>query len=131
MYILVIHSYNEKPDSWAFIHLIKWLSMKWSWSKSISNLSFLIALLTMLRCTAERACLLSCFSHVQFFASLWNVAHQAPLFMGFSRQVYWSGLPCPLPGYIPIQGSNSYHLCFLNFRRILYPLSRCGRWIGP
>ena len=23
MYILVIHSYNEKPDSWAFIHLIK------------------------------------------------------------------------------------------------------------
>ena len=26
------------------------------------------------------------------------VAHQAPLFMGFSRQEYWSGLLCPSPG---------------------------------
>ena len=25
----------------------------------------------------------------------WTVAHQAPLSMGFSRQEYWSGLPCP------------------------------------
>ena len=28
----------------------------------------------------------------------WTVAHQAPLFMGFSRQEYWSGLPFPSPG---------------------------------
>ena len=28
----------------------------------------------------------------------WTVAHQAPLSMGFSRQEYWSGLPCPPPG---------------------------------
>ena len=28
---------------------------------------------------------------------LWTVAHQAPLFMGFSRQEYWSGLPFPSP----------------------------------
>ena len=27
-----------------------------------------------------------------------TVAHQAPLSMGFSRQEYWGGLPCPLPG---------------------------------
>ena len=27
----------------------------------------------------------------------WTVAHQAPLYMGFSRQEYWSGLPCPPP----------------------------------
>ena len=33
-----------------------------------------------------------------------TVAHQAPLFMGFSRQEYWSGLPCPLPGYLPNPG---------------------------
>ena len=44
------------------------------------------------------ACLLSCFSHVPLFATLWTVAHQAPLSMGFSRQEYWSGLPCPPPG---------------------------------
>ena len=45
-----------------------------------------------------QACMLSHFSHVQFFATLWAVAHQAPLSMGFSRQEYWSGLPCPPPG---------------------------------
>ena len=32
------------------------------------------------------ACVLSCFSHVQLFATLWTIAHQAPLSMGFSRQ---------------------------------------------
>ena len=36
-------------------------------------------------------------SHVQLFATLWTVAHQAPLFMGYSRQEYWSGLPSPPP----------------------------------
>ena len=39
-------------------------------------------------------------SRVQLFATLWTVAHQAPLFVGFSRQEYWSGLPCPPPGDI-------------------------------
>ena len=37
-------------------------------------------------------CVLSHFSHVQLFATLWTVAHQAPLSMGFSWQEYWSGL---------------------------------------
>ena len=31
----------------------------------------------------------------------WNVAHQAPLSTGFSRQEYWSALPCPTPGDLP------------------------------
>ena len=39
-----------------------------------------------------------------FFAILWTVVHQAPLCMGFSRQEYWSGLPCPLPGDLPDLG---------------------------
>ena len=34
----------------------------------------------------------------------WIVAHQAPLSMGFSRQDYWSGLPCPPPGDLPNPG---------------------------
>ena len=34
----------------------------------------------------------------------WTVAHQAPLSMGFSRQKYWSGLPCPPPGGLPNSG---------------------------
>ena len=36
--------------------------------------------------------------------TLWTVAHQAPLSMGFSRQEYWSGLPFPLPGDLPDPG---------------------------
>ena len=36
-------------------------------------------------------------SHVQFFATPWTVALQAPLPMEFCRQVYWSGLPCSFP----------------------------------
>ena len=34
----------------------------------------------------------------------WTVAHQAPLSMGFSREKYWSGLPCPSPGDFPDPG---------------------------
>ena len=50
------------------------------------------------------ACVLSCFSRVQLCAVLWTVAFQAPLSMGFSRQEYWSGLPCPSPGDRPRPG---------------------------
>ena len=50
------------------------------------------------------ACMLSRFSHVRFFATLWTIAHQAPLSMGFPRQEYWSGLPLPSPGDLPNPG---------------------------
>ena len=36
--------------------------------------------------------------------NLWTIGHQAPLSMGFSRQEYWSGLPCPPPGHLPDPG---------------------------
>ena len=39
-----------------------------------------------------------------------TVAHQAPLSMGFSRQEYWSGLPCPPPGDLPDPGIQSMSL---------------------
>ena len=45
--------------------------------------------------------MLSGCSHVRFFVTLWTVAHQAPLSMGFSRQEYWSELPCPPSGDHP------------------------------
>ena len=50
------------------------------------------------------ACVLNCFIHVQLFATLWTVVGQAPPSMGFSRQEYRSGLPCPPPGDIPNPG---------------------------
>ena len=43
-------------------------------------------------------------SHVQLFATLWTVAHQAPLSREFPRQEYWSGLPFPSPGDLPDPG---------------------------
>ena len=45
--------------------------------------------------------LLSRFSSVWLFATQWTVACKAPLSMGFSRQEYYSGLPCPPPGDLP------------------------------
>ena len=57
--------------------------------------------------------MLSLFSRVWFFATSWTVAHQAPLSMGFSRQEYWSGLPCRLPGHLEdlTQGLKPCLLC--------------------
>ena len=49
-------------------------------------------------------CVPSRFSCVRLFATLWTVAHQAPLSMEFSRQGYWSGWPCPPPGDFPDPG---------------------------
>ena len=56
------------------------------------------------------------FSHVQLFATLWTVAHQAPLSTEFPRQEYWSGLPFPPP--FQIQGSNQVS-CISKSREVL------------
>ena len=48
--------------------------------------------------------MLNCFCHVQLSATLWTVDCQVPLSMGFSRQEYWSGLPCPTLGDLPDPG---------------------------
>ena len=50
------------------------------------------------------ACVLSHVSCVPLFATLWIVALQAPLSTEFSRQEYWTGLPCPPPGDLPDPG---------------------------
>ena len=55
-------------------------------------------------------CVLSHFRHVWLFVTLWTVAYQVPLSMGFSRQEYWSGLPCPPPGDLPDTGIKSISL---------------------
>ena len=63
------------------------------------------------------------FSRVQLLA-LQTVACQAPLSMRFSRQEYWSGLPCPPIEDLPDPGTEP---CLLYCRRILYLLSHRGR----
>ena len=53
----------------------------------------------------SNACMLSHFSCVRLCNSMdMTVVRQAPLSMGFSRQEYWSGLPCPPPGDLPDPG---------------------------
>ena len=47
---------------------------------------------------------LSRFSCVRLFLTPWTIAHQSLLSMGFSRQEYWSGLPCPSPDNRPDPG---------------------------
>ena len=51
--------------------------------------------------------MLSRFSHVWLFATLWTIAHQAPLSSGFSSQEYWSGLPCPPLGIVCVNSGKS------------------------
>ena len=43
-------------------------------------------------------------SHVHLFATLWTVAHKAPLSLGILQEGCWSGLPLPYPGYLPNPG---------------------------
>ena len=49
-------------------------------------------------------CVLGRFHHVRLSVIPWTIAHQAPLSLGFSRQEYWSGLPCPVPDDLPHPG---------------------------
>ena len=49
-------------------------------------------------------CVLSLFRSVHLLVTPWTVARPAPLYMGFSRQEHWSGLPCPPPGDLPDSG---------------------------
>jgi len=89
-------------------------SFSFPWSSLLLNLCVeFFSLLIVL-------CMLSCLSHVWLFVTLWTVAHQAPLSIGFSRQEYWSGLPCTPPGDLPDPGikPESYITC--TCRQVLY-----------
>ena len=45
------------------------------------------------------------------FVTPWTIAHQAPLFVGFSKQGCWGGLPFPSPGDLPDPGIESVFSC--------------------
>ena len=57
------------------------------------------------------------------FVTPWTVALQAPLSMGFSRQEYWSGLPCPPPGDLPHPGTEHGSPHLLNWQVYSLPLA--------
>ena len=81
--------------------VLEWVAIAFSYkqheasTKSLDNLNSASTVGTFV---------LSLLSRVQLFATLWAVAHQAPLSMGFSKQEYQSGLPFPSPGVLPNPG---------------------------
>ena len=83
-----------------------WLT--WSYSAGVSGCSskFVNKLQdkALLKPVSLSARMLRHFSQVRLFATPWTIACQAPLSMGFFRQEYWSGLPCPPPGGLPDPG---------------------------
>ena len=60
--------------------------------------------LSIWRLTSYQIYVLCFCSAMSLFVTPWTVTCKAPLSMGFSRQGYWSGLPCPLPGALPDPG---------------------------
>ena len=71
--------------------------------------------------------MLSHFSHVRLFAAPWTIAHQAFLSIEFSRQGYWSGLPCPPPGESPNPGIKPASPALQ--AEVTYPKCRARIWI--
>ena len=55
--------------------------------------------------------------------TLWTVAHKAPLFLGFFKQEYWSGLPFPSPGDLPNLGLEPASPESLALQAVSLPLS--------
>ena len=49
----------------------------------------------------QKQIVLSRSSCVRLLVTPWTIAHQAPWSMVFTRQEYWSGLPCTPPGDLP------------------------------
>ena len=80
--------------------------MKYPQNEVESDLGTIYVLLFyMLFIYIDKVCVCAqSFSCVQFFVTLWTVAHQAFLSMGFSQQEYWIGFPFPPPGDLPDPG---------------------------
>ena len=80
-------------------------TVSFSWNSLHSSIGSPDLLDEFLNSCILKFCLLFvCLTHIQLFVTLWTVAHQASLSMGFSEQEYWTGLPCPSPEDLPNPG---------------------------
>ena len=89
---------NKQIVQYVFIQIHLWSKIfnvrKMDRGECLMNFQAVSFALTL----PDRKCLhAQLFSHAWFFVTPWTVAWQAPLFMGSSKQEYWSGLPCPPP----------------------------------
>ena len=99
-------------QSWGYFKWFPWTHISYSWNY------------INIMCTWY---VVSHFSHVWFFATLWTVACQALLSVGFSRKAFWSGWPFPSPGYLPEPGLNLGLLHLLHWQENSLPLAPSRR----
>ena len=120
-------------DREAWHGAVHWVAKSQTWLSDWTELNFkkkkkiLLTCPPLLPCpctvyhnATARKVKVKSFSRVRLFATPWTVACQAPPPMGFPRQEYWSGLPCPPPGDLLDPGIEPGSP---NCRRTLYHLS--------
>ena len=96
-------------------------------NKKTAWICFLFNVIFICVCAYMHKCTLNHFSSVWLFAMLWTVVRQVPLSMGFSRQEYWSGLPCPPLGDLPDPGIEPISLKSTCIgKRVLYHYRHLG-----
>ena len=93
----IFHSQISASSYWA------WWLLSWCQAEEFGCFPIYLTIYSILGHQEIQAtvCVLSRFSCVQLFPTPWTVACQAAVATGFSRQEYWSGLPCPPPGDLP------------------------------
>jgi len=94
----------------------------WGCKESDKTEQLTLSYYCLLRC----ACVLSRFSRVLLFATLWTVTRQASVSMEFSRQEFWSGFPCPPLGDLPDWGIEPTSPVTLALQVDSLPLSHRG-----
>ena len=83
-------------SSYLFVVVLMYTVQVWCLVSSLALFS--------LPTECEFKCVCQSLSRVWLFATPWTAVRRAPLSMRFSRQEYWSGLPCPPPGDLPDPG---------------------------
>ena len=103
-----------------------------TWTKDLNLRTFpdLTLCISLSRCSSVSSPMcgwvLSCFSHVWFFVTPWTAAHEAPLYMKFSRQEYWSKLLWPFPGDLSGPGIKPTSCISCIGRQVLYHQCHLG-----
>ena len=102
----------------------------WNLQSSLQLAGSLVAACKLLVATHMPEKRLSHFSRVRLFGNIWTVTPQVPLFIGFSRQEYWSELPFPSPGDLLDPGSNPCLFYLLHWQASSLPLVPPGKPLG-
>ena len=110
--------WSKKTQEDVYVALVSRAQMPFQRAQS------LVEMVDLLWTWVHLCCLLS---HVQLLATLWTVALQAPLSVGFSRQNTWVGCHALLQRMFPSQGLNPQLLCLLHWQGSSLPLVPLGK----